>query len=154
MLLKWMLLKVTACLFSSTRCLVILHSSWFRAGMEHSTQCPGQVYFCSCRFMVFSMTLAWCRNWKISRAGAWARSVCPVLWVQRRVWVILICLGVCPSCTTHQINQGTEVWSLILLVSYNLASISCIHPKELIINLNSSLIFFLIQQFFSFTAIL
>ncbi len=27
--------------------------------MEHSTQCPGQVYFCSCRFMVFSMTLAW-----------------------------------------------------------------------------------------------
>jgi hypothetical protein len=27
--------------------------------MEHSTQCPGQVYVCLCRFMVFSMTLAW-----------------------------------------------------------------------------------------------
>lgn len=54
-----MLLKVTVCLFSRTCCLVICIQAGSWAGMEQSTQCSGQVYFCLCRFMVFSMTLAW-----------------------------------------------------------------------------------------------
>lgn len=150
-----MLLKVTACLFSSTRCLVILHSSWFtgRYGAQYPVPRTGLLLFVQV-YGFFHYPCLVCRKWKIYRAGARARSVCPVLWVQRRVWVILVCLGGCPSCTTHQTNQGTEVWNLILLVSYNFASVSCIHPKELIINLNSCLFLILNTAVFSFTAIL
>jgi hypothetical protein len=151
-----MLLKVTVCLFSRTCCLVICIQAGSRAGMEQSTQCPGQVYFCLCRFMVFSMTLAWYVENERDTEGWSLGQICMPCFVgsKKGVWVILICLVVCPSCTTHQTNQGTEVWNLILLVSYNLASVSCIHPKELIINLNSSLFLILNTAVFSFTAIL
>jgi hypothetical protein len=133
-----------------------MHSSWFmgRYGAEYPMPRTGLLLFVQVYGFFHDPCLV-CRKWKRNRGLEPGPDLYALFCGFKEGCVGHLDL---PGCVPFMYNPSNQprYWSLEpdSSVSYNLASVSCIHPKELIINLNSSLFLILNTAVFSFTAIL